>query len=222
MMGRLAWLRALPLSIAVMALLLVIKSAAFVRAAVPAMATTAAGHEADVAPKPSDSAGAAGPALPIAVKAEAPPVSDAERALLLDLRARRLELDRREAALMLRETVLAATEKRVTVRADELLLLQQKLEALEKARHARDQANWAELVKVYEGMKPRDAAAIFNDLDLAVMLPVFDRMKPARMAVVLAAMLPERARLVTAQLAQMRNKANVPPGAAIAPARNGT
>jgi flagellar motility protein MotE (MotC chaperone) len=233
MIGRLSRLRLLPISIVVMALLLALKSAAIVRAAVPAAAPTtppaAPAHGATppaadtkpAAPSPSAPPATASPAAAGPAKAEAL-VSDAERALLLDLRTRRKELDAREATLSVREGILAATEKRISARADELLALQKKLEGLEKARRERDEANWAELVKVYEGMKPKDAAAIFNDLDLAVTLPVFDRMKPAKLAVVLAAMQPERARLVTTQLAQMRNKANAAPGAAATTAKNGT
>ena len=71
-------------------------------------------------------------------------------------------------------------------------------------------------MKLYETMKPRDAATIFNDLDLTVLLQVLDRMKEAKSAMVLAAMQPERARQVTERLAQMRAKANTvqpPPGA---------
>jgi flagellar motility protein MotE (MotC chaperone) len=92
--------------------------------------------------------------------------------------------------------------------------LQKRLEALEAARHDHDEANWRGLVKLYESMKPKDAAAIFNDLDLPVLLPVLDRMKEQKAALVMAAMLPDRARLVTAELAQMRAHANaVPPPA---------
>ena len=53
-------------------------------------------------------------------------------------------------------------------------------------------------------MKPRDAANIFNDLQMPVLLQVLDRMKDAKTAVVMAAMNPDRARDVTAELAQMR------------------
>ena len=60
-------------------------------------------------------------------------------------------------------------------------------------------------------MKPRDAATIFNDLDMPVLLQVVDRMKEAKAAPVLAAMQPDRARLVTAQLAQMRAQENAAP-----------
>ena len=105
---------------------------------------------------------------------------------------------------------MGAAERRLTARIDELSALQKRLEALETARQSHDDANWRGLVKLYENMKPRDAAAIFNDLELPVLLPVLDRMKEAKAAPVLAAMQPERARQVTAELAQMRTRAVTP------------
>ena len=146
----------------------------------------------------------AGPAM--AMK-ESPPISDTERALLLDLRQRRSELDAREAAIGAREAGLASAEKRIETRADELVALQKKLETLEAARREREEAGWKGLVKTYETMKPRDAAAIFNDLDMPVLLQVLDRMKEAKAAPILAVMQPDRARHVTTELAQMRAKA---------------
>ena len=222
-----ARLRLLPTCIALMAALLMVKSAAIVRAAVPAppaetKATHAAPTDAAAKPDPTPTPPASPPATTRVVDPMEAPVSAAEKALLLDLRTRRKELDARDAALSLRESVLVATEKRLATRADELIALQKKLESLEKARKEHDEANWSELVKVYEGMKPKDAATIFNDLDLAVLLPVLDRMKAAKTAIVLAAMQPDRARLVTTRLAEMRNKANAAPGAAATTAKNGT
>ena len=235
MIGRMSRLRLLPISMVMMAVLLMVKSVAIVVAAVPA-APVAAGPAAaaDVGAKQPESPGAipqSKASSPLSLPLPLPtvggsaadiPVSNAERALLLDLRARRKELDARDTALGLRENVLTATEKRIAARADELIVLQKKLEALETARRDRDEANWKELVKVYEGMKPKDAAAIFNDLDLAIALPVFDRMKAAKMAVVLAAMQPDRARQITTQLSQMRNKANAVAGVATTTTKNGT
>ena len=139
-------------------------------------------------------------------------MSDSERALLLELRQRRQELDGREAALATRESVLSAAERRLSARVDELQALQSRLEALEAARRDRDEANWRGLVKLYESMKPRDAAAIFNELDMTVLLQVLDRMKEAKAAPVVAAMQPDRARQATAELAQMRTRANTPAG----------
>ena len=50
---------------------------------------------------------------------------------------------RAKRALNSREGVLAAAEKRLGARVDELTALQERLEALETARHDRDDANWA-------------------------------------------------------------------------------
>jgi flagellar motility protein MotE (MotC chaperone) len=82
--------------------------------------------------------------------------------------------------------------------------LQKKLEALEAARQEREDTSWQRLVKLYETMKPRDAATIFNELEMPVLLQVVDRMKEAKAAPVLAAMQPDKARDVTTQIAKLR------------------
>jgi flagellar motility protein MotE (MotC chaperone) len=218
--------RLLPATIIAMAALLAVKSVALVRAAVPAPAANAAtptpaappaqhaepdrSQKAGAPPgaaKPPAKPDAAPPSLP--ARPAEPPISDSERALLLDLRARRTEIEEQASLLTARESAIAAAEHRLGVRLDELSALQRRLEALEAARADRDEANWRGLVRTYESMKPRDAAAIFNDLDLPVLLPVLDRMKEAKAAPVLGAMQPERARQVTAELAQLRLRANL-------------
>ena len=201
-MMRLTMPRLLPFTIAMMMALLLVKSGHLVSSATA---------ESKAAPAKSEPPVAVPPAPIVAEKPAPPaelPVTESERTLLNDLRERRRQLDSREAALGVRETTLAAITTRIDVRMAELSALKSQLEALEAQRAARDDANWRSLVKVYEAMKPRDAATIFNDLDLPVLLAVLDRMKEAKAALVLSAMLPDRARMVTAELAQMRAKAN--------------
>lgn len=214
--------RLLPLALAVMLALTGLKSAGLVQQALAGSSPPAAAKpSAPARPPPPAAATApapnqhAGPkpeviATPLPAPMAEPPVSEAERAILLDLRRRRTELEAREATLASREGLLAAAEKRLAVRADELGDLQRRLEALETARNERGEENWRGLVKMYETMKPRDAAAIFNDLDRPVLLSVLDRMKESKAAPVLAAMQPERARQITAELAQRRTQANRP------------
>ncbi len=132
--------------------------------------------------------------------------TDADKALLEALRTRRSEIDTREADLAQRTAAEAATEKRLDERLGELSSLASRLQALEKSLNARDQANWQGMVKMYEAMRPRDAAAIFNDLTMPVLLEVMDRMKPAKAAPIMAAMNPEKARQVTADLATKRTQ----------------
>jgi flagellar motility protein MotE (MotC chaperone) len=140
---------------------------------------------------------------------EAPnPISQAERALLEQLRARRSELEAREQTIASRELVLAASERRLGQRIDELTQLQQRLQAMERTRGEREESGWRGLVRTYESMRPREAAAIFEELELPVVIQILDRMGERKMAPVIGAMRPEKARLLTAELA--RHRANRP------------
>jgi len=215
--ARLEMPRLLPMTIFALASLLAVKSAELVRAAAIAAdgsatvtlsgtalaATTAASEDQKPAATPP-----AAPSPPDA--ATGTPVSDGERTVLLELRQRREELDTREAGVAARESVLAAAEQKIAARVAELQALQKRLEELEATRKQREDASWQGLVKLYEVMKPREAAEIFNDLDMPVLLQVVDRMKETKAAPILAAMQPDKARDVTAQLAQMRTRRDNP------------
>jgi flagellar motility protein MotE (MotC chaperone) len=205
--------RLLPATIATMGALLVLKCGVLLQAVVThdtasagAMVTVANAASSDQTREPAKPAPAQqkSPA-PVAPAEAAPsPVSDSERALLQDLRQRRQELDTREAALKTRESMLVAAEQKLSARLAQLEALQKKLEVLDAAQQAKEEAGWQGLVKVYEVMKPKDAATIFNDLSMPVLLQLMDRMKDAKAALVMAAMNTDKARDVTAQLARMR------------------
>ena len=139
-----------------------------------------------------------------------PLVSEPEKALLQDLRKRRQELDVRARNMEERSSVIAAAEANLQAKIDRLAALQSKMDQLESARKTRQDANWTGLVKVYESMKPHDAATIFDVLDMHVLLEVIDRMNTRKAAAILAAMQPERARMATQMLAQMRLQQDVP------------
>lgn len=134
-------------------------------------------------------------------RCETPP---AERALLESLRARRAEIEARDQALGEREMLIAAAERRLAERVEALGALQQRLESAEQVRGEREEAGWRQMVKLYEGMRPRDAAAIFDELELPVLVQILSRMGERKAAPVLGAMRPERARLATAELARAR------------------
>ncbi len=227
LVARLLAPRLLPWLISVMAALVVVKLGGVAlelgspvlaragRAIVPP--AIAAEHAAAPSPPPQPaSPPQAGPpppaASPAATAAQEPGPSVAERAVLLDLRTRRTALEERARTLDSRQAVLDAAERRLSERVQQLSALQTKLEALDQSRRERDEANWRGLVKTYETMRPKDAAAILNDLDKTVLLQVLDRMKEAKVAPILAAMQPERARAATAELARWRNRTVEPQG----------
>lgn len=149
-------------------------------------------------PQPAAAPPAPAPAAP------QPAEAAAERAVLEALRARRAEIEAREQAAGQREVMLAAAERRLVARVEELTALQGRLEALERERAAREEAGLRGLVKLYEGMRPRDAALIFDELDMPVLVSIVDRMREARAAPVMGAMRPERARALTSELARLR------------------
>jgi flagellar motility protein MotE (MotC chaperone) len=204
--------RLLPITIFALAGLLAAKSVELARVAVAAMAQSQSVVTAAQAAPPTPPASppvlpptaSPQPAASPAAEDAASPVGDGERTVLLQLRERREELDARETALVARESLLAAAEQKVSARVTELQALQKQLETLEANRQEREDTSWQRMVKLYESMKPRDAATIFNDLEMPVLLQVLDRMKEAKAAPVLAAMQPDKARDVTAHLARMR------------------
>jgi flagellar motility protein MotE (MotC chaperone) len=200
--------RLLPLAMAAIAALAVVKAESLWRAA-----TTAPGHPGGAlaadppAPAPAPRAAEQPRQRPVPAELPPPPPDPAiaaERALLETLRGRRTELDAREQALAAREQVLAAAERRLTARIDEMTALQDRLMALERGRAEREEAGWRGLVKLYEGMRPRDAAQIFDDLEMSVLVQLVDRMREAKAAPVIGTMRPERARELTAELARLR------------------
>ncbi len=145
-----------------------------------------------------------GPGLP----SHPPPIVQSDTKgtveLLGTLTEKRHELDMREQALGQREALLNAAEDRINRKVEELSGMRSDLEKLLDLQKSKDEAQLASLVKIYENMKPKDAAAIFDNLELPVLVDVTGRMKEAKLAPVLAAMTPERARLLTVKLAERR------------------
>lgn len=130
-----------------------------------------------------------------------PPQSPAERALLERLGERREELDGRARELEMRERLLNSAERKLEGRIDELRSLEEKGgDPAAKAQQS-EQAALKNVVIMYEAMKPKDAARVFDRLPHDVLVPVVLQMNPRKMAEVLAAMSPESAEKLTIALA---------------------
>jgi len=130
--------------------------------------------------------------------------SPVEMDLLQNLSARREALDAREKNLDLKINILSATEERINGRIGEMKKLQEELQAVLNQYQNQQDGEIRGLVKIYENMKPIDAATIFNELDMDIMLSVIDKMSERKVAPVLAAMNPMRAKDVTERLAELR------------------
>lgn len=127
--------------------------------------------------------------------------SPAEYEILQDLAARRKQLDQREQALGLRAQMLAVAETRLDERIEEIKRIEKIIaDSLHKVDEE-EEAQIRSLVKVYETMKPKDAARIFDDLEMGILLEVASRMREAKVAPILAKMKSETANSLTVALA---------------------
>ena len=129
-------------------------------------------------------------------------LSPAERSLLERLQERRQELDARGRDLEMRENLLKDAERRLETRIEEL----KDVEARINGKGGEQAAKFKSLVIMYEGMKPKDAARIFDKLDQAVLIDVASVMNPRKLADVIALMNAEAAQRLTVELAR-RNAA---------------
>ena len=133
--------------------------------------------------------------------------SQSEIEILQNLASRRKEIDLREEAVLKREVLFQAAEKRLEEKIGELSKIKGEIESLIKKYNEQEETELKSLVKIYETMKPKDAARIFDELELKVLLQVFQRMKEAKTAPILASMSPARAKEVTTQLAERKELA---------------
>jgi flagellar motility protein MotE (MotC chaperone) len=129
------------------------------------------------------------------------PTSASERAVLERLQERRGAIDDRSRELDMRESLLQAAERKVDGRINEMKDIEGRIDAGTKAEQAEAEKQVRTVVVMYEAMKPKDAARVFDRLKLDVLVPIATAMKPARMSEILAAMSPEAAEKLTVAMA---------------------
>ncbi len=124
--------------------------------------------------------------------------------LFEDLSKRRKEIEVREREMMARDALLKAAEQELDRKYQELSQLRGEIENLLQKQSDEEQGRVKSLVKIYEGMKPKDAARIFDTLDLDILVLVLGKMSERKLSPVMAKMNPERARTVTIMLAEQK------------------
>ncbi|KFC69144.1 hypothetical protein FF80_01412 [Devosia sp. LC5] len=155
-----------------------------------------------------------GDAVPMQVNASGVPVpmtdvqggSATQDSILQSLAARRTELEAYEKDLALRASLVDAAEKRVAERQTTLEALEAQISALVDQRQEMEAGQFAGIVAMYEAMKPRDAANIFNALEMDVLLRVAKTMNPRKMSPILAAMDATRAQELTVRMAALADQ----------------
>jgi flagellar motility protein MotE (MotC chaperone) len=131
-------------------------------------------------------------------------LTQAEIDLLQQLAERRENLDAREQELDIQSGLLTAAETRIDKKVKELKTLQAAIAKLIKSYDDQQNAKLQSLVKIYENMKPKDAARIFGELDMDTLLMVAERMKERKLAPIMAKMDPTKATEITVELSRLR------------------
>lgn len=156
-------------------------------------------------------------------KEYSPPIGSSERAILEGLATRRDDLDKRAHDLDLRAKLLEAAEKRLSDRLNQLQSIETQLggganapaassapgtppaggqaagsgQATTGGAPAAMDDKLAALVSLYESMKPKAAAAVFDKLDGGTLLELAEHMNPRKLSPIVAAMDPDKASRIT-------------------------
>jgi flagellar motility protein MotE (MotC chaperone) len=144
-----------------------------------------------------------------------------ERAILGRLQDRRQELDARDRELEMRESLLKAAEKRLEAQVTELKNVETRINTAVSSRDKTEQQRFKDIVTMYENMKAKDAARIFDRLDLKILVEVATQINPRKMSEILALMSAEAAERLTVELAN-RASANKGPSSDKLPKIEGT
>jgi flagellar motility protein MotE (MotC chaperone) len=158
----------------------------------------------------------AAPSNQTIVPTEGPIPTGAERAILQRLQQRREELDSRARELEMRENLIQSAEKRIDTHLGELKDIETQIKAETEQKNQGVDARLKALITMYENMKPRDAAKIFNGLDDSVLVDVASKINPRTMAEIMAQMQAEVAQRLTVELASKAQPA--PPAGGAGPA----
>ncbi len=141
--------------------------------------------------------------------AEMAGLSAAEVQVLQALGERREALELRGEQLETQDALMLAAEQRLNERVAELRQLETTVNDLLGRLDEEQERRVANLVDVYQRMRAKDAAEVFDGLEDDVLVQVASRMRQANLAEVMGRMNPDRARRLTQMLA---DRARAPTG----------
>ena len=130
------------------------------------------------------------------------PVSASERVILERLQSRRQELEARAREIDIRESLLKAAERRIDSRVEELKAVESRITTATDQKTETDAARFKGIITMYEGMKPKDAAKVFDRLEMSVLFDIASQIAPRKMSDILGLMAPEAAERLTVEMAR--------------------
>ena len=130
------------------------------------------------------------------------PVSASERAILERLQQRRQELEARAREIDIRESLLKEAEKRIENKVEEMKAFEANEKATKDQKAEAENARFKGIVTMYEGMKPKDAAKVFDRLEMPVLIEIASQIAPRKMSDILGLMQTDAAERLTVELAR--------------------
>jgi flagellar motility protein MotE (MotC chaperone) len=130
------------------------------------------------------------------------PISASERAILERLQSRRQELDARAREIDIRESLLKEAEKRIESKVEEMKAVEAKTAAEKQQKADAENARFKGIVTMYESMKPKDAAKVFDRLEMPVLIEIAAQIAPRKMSDIMGLMQPDAAERLTVELAR--------------------
>lgn len=142
---------------------------------------------------------------PVKMDEAQPQVSASERAILERLQARRQEIESRQREIDIRESLLKSAEKRIENKVEEMKAVESRITATQAEQKAAEAQRLKGLVTMYEGMKPKDAARVFDRLEMGVLIEIASAIAPRKMSDILGLMSSEAAERLTVEMARRAN-----------------
>lgn len=142
---------------------------------------------------------------PVKMDETQPQVSASERAILERLQARRQEIESRQREIDIRESLLKSAEKRIENKVEEMKAVESRIAATQAEQKAAEAQRLKGLVTMYEGMKPKDAARVFDRLEMGVLIEIASAIAPRKMSDILGLMSSEAAERLTVEMARRAN-----------------
>jgi flagellar motility protein MotE (MotC chaperone) len=153
------------------------------------------------APKPAAAPEVTKPDGVVVYPEQGQQVSPSERAILERLQSRRQELEARAREIDIRESLLKSAEKRIESRVEELKAVESRIGTATEQKNEADIARFKGIITMYEGMKPKDAAKVFDRLEMSVLFEIASQIAPRKMSDILGLMSPEAAERLTIEMA---------------------
>lgn len=122
--------------------------------------------------------------------------------VLKALGVRRQEIEKREELLVQKELELTILEKKVTEKVKALEVISERIKEDLRELDQQEVKKAQSLAKIYSSMKAKEAARIFEELDMPILLAVITRISEKKLAPIMALLPPEKAREITRKLSR--------------------